>query len=93
MAGLSAEEFAAWVAASCQRSGVAVKVTDPASVRRVAVLLSGRAGAQPAAAGRSGSDAPGDVDAVRVESLPASLCGGVDGDVVDERSNDRDLAS
>jgi len=38
---LSADEVAAWVAASCAAQGLPVKVTDPGVVRRVAVLLGG----------------------------------------------------
>jgi hypothetical protein len=40
--GLTDEEVAAWVEASCAAQGVPVKVTDPAVVRSVCVLLGGR---------------------------------------------------
>ncbi len=38
---LSGEELAAFVAASCERCGVPVKVTDAAVLRVVATLLGG----------------------------------------------------
>lgn len=41
MAGLSNDELAAFVAASCARSGVPVHVTDAAVTTTVAVLLLG----------------------------------------------------
>ena len=41
MARLSGDELAAFVAASCERSAVPVKVTDPLVVRSVTVLLTG----------------------------------------------------
>lgn len=41
MARLSGDELAAFVAASCERSGVSVKVTDPWAVRTVTALLTG----------------------------------------------------
>lgn len=37
------DELAAWVAASCAAQGLQVKVTDPATLRRVGVLLTGSA--------------------------------------------------
>ncbi len=37
------DELAAWVAASCAAQGLQVKVTDPATLRRVSVLLTGSA--------------------------------------------------
>jgi hypothetical protein len=47
---LSAEVITAWVRASCELQGVAVRVTDPQVLGRVAVLLTGRAGASAARA-------------------------------------------
>ena len=44
MARLSGDELAAFVAASCERSAVSVKVTDPLVVRAVTVLLTGTPG-------------------------------------------------
>ena len=45
MARLSGDELAAFVATSCERSAVPVKVTDPLVVRSVTVLLTGMHGA------------------------------------------------
>jgi len=44
MARLSGDELAAFVAASCERSAVPLKVTDPLVVRSVRVLLTGTPG-------------------------------------------------
>lgn len=46
------DELAAWVAASCAAQGLGVKVTDPATLRRVGVLITGTA--MPAASCESG---------------------------------------
>ena len=43
LSALSAEDLAAWVAKSCAAQGVPVKVTDPAVLRQVGVLLTGQA--------------------------------------------------
>jgi len=43
LSGLSAEDLAVWVAKSCAAQGVPVKVTDPAVLRQVGVLLTGQA--------------------------------------------------
>lgn len=68
-------EIAAWVTASCQAQGVPVKVTDPAIIRHVGVLLGSapeRAGAQARSARTSplgvGSEAPLDLDAGGVKA-------------------------
>lgn len=37
---MSPEELAQWVAASCASQGVEVKVTDPAVLRQLGLLLS-----------------------------------------------------
>ena len=39
---LSQQELRAWVEASCAQQGVPVKVTDPAVIASVSVLLTGR---------------------------------------------------
>lgn len=59
---LTDEEIRRWVAASCQDQGVPLTVTDPSTVRQVAVLLTGRAASQPAerARGRQGRLQPPD---------------------------------
>jgi hypothetical protein len=72
MAGLSGEQLAAWVVASCERQGVPVKVTDSVVVSQVTVLLGGRAdgivsecawrkpaGRPPTQSRQSGSTRPG----------------------------------
>jgi hypothetical protein len=43
VAGLSEDALAAWVAASCARQGVALKVTDVAVIADVVSLLNGAA--------------------------------------------------
>ena len=55
MARLSEEALAAWVAASCEESGVPVFVTDPRVLRQVAVAVGGCGwgGAQARQRGRS----------------------------------------
>ena len=91
MARLSGEELAAFVVASCQRSGVAVKVTDALVVRSVTVLLTGNAsdaGASRRAAVRS--DPPHEIHPARVESSCSGLPG-ADGRVVEDRFDDRCL--
>lgn len=63
MARLTSEELAAWVAASCERHGVPVKVTDAAVVDQVAVLLTGQPARHAKRGGRRAvSDTPHDVD-------------------------------
>lgn len=47
MARLSGDELAAFVAASCERSAVPVKVTDALVLRSVTVLLTGTSIAEP----------------------------------------------
>lgn len=79
MAGLSFDELAAFVAASCERSAVPVKVRDPRVIRDVAVLLGGRAGRHDASAagGRpvpvtpASADPPGPDRTAGPETLPA----------------------
>lgn len=88
--------LAAWVAASCERHRVPVKVADPDALARVAVLL-GVADPQPAAVltlvrggAVVGSEPPDRVDAVGVE---AAGTGGAwaDHDVIEDRGDDRGL--
>ena len=81
MARLSGEELAAWVTASCARSGVPVRVTDQAVLGRVVVLLQGREG-------RPGSDTPDEIDAVGVNVSAPALVGRGDDDVVEDRFDD-----
>lgn len=65
MAGLSGDGLAAWVAASCERSGVPLKITDSKALHDVVVLLQGRdchRAAKRLVADRSGSDPPDEID-------------------------------
>lgn len=48
---LSPDELAAWVAASCERHGVPVKIADPGALAMVATLLQGRDSRMSALAG------------------------------------------
>ena len=93
MGGLSESEFAAWLAKSCARHGVPVKVTDPGSLRDVVVLLSGQAEAHGAsrAVGQARSDPPGDIDSGVIHAGPAGG-GGSDDHSIDQRANDRGLS-
>ena len=54
---VNAEQLAAWVEASCQAQGLPVRVTDPATVQTVRVLLVGGQGGHRAQA-RSASTGP-----------------------------------
>jgi hypothetical protein len=83
--GVSAEDVAAWLAASCAEQGVPVLVTDPRVLADVAALLS----AAPGLPGRGArsvrlSDAPDRSDPARVEGS-AALLPGVDDGVVEDR--------
>jgi hypothetical protein len=70
LAGLNGFDLGAFVAASCEASGVPVKVTDPGAVRAVVTLLSGTAGGSGVAApSQTRSDPPDEADPVRVERL------------------------
>ena len=70
MAGLTQDEFVAWVAASCQRSGVPLRIADSVAIHGVVVLLQGRdsrRAAQRLAADRTGSDPPDQIDSGRID--------------------------
>lgn len=90
---------AAWLAASCARSGVAVTVTDPSALRQISVLLGAETGERPRQAKRAAlprlrSLQPPDwLDALGVESISAREGGGLDDNVVDQRSHDGGLSS
>lgn len=82
-------DLAAWVAASCARHGVPVKVTDAGVISDVVVLV-GSGGGRPQAergARPAPSEPPDDVDSVRVELSGPTLAGG-DVGVVDDRRDD-----
>ena len=91
MAGLNREQLAAWVASTCERSGVPVFVTDPSALVQVGRLMRRRPG--PPARRASAEEGPGrpsqppvDLDAGRVDAAGShrSLA---DGDVVDQGSD------
>lgn len=85
------DEIAAWVAASCARQGVPVKVTDAAVVARAVTLLSGGALRPAASRARAGLQAPDGIDPVGVEGGSA-LGTGPDEGVVEHRGHDGVLA-
>jgi hypothetical protein len=94
MARLTRDELVAFVAASCARSGVPVRITDPVAVARVAVLLAGRdAGptAQRRAADRPASDPPNEIDPARIESSTTAFGGGDHG-MIEDGPHDRMLS-
>lgn len=78
--GLTGEALAAWVAASCERQGVPLRVADAGVVRRVAVLLGGaRPDAGEARTGRAPpSELPDDLDSVGVERASTRRAGADD---------------
>lgn len=95
VAGLSGEDFAAWVTASCVRHGVPVKVTDAVVVARTATLLSD--GAVRPAAKRTrvvvaGLQAPDGIGPVGVEFTGARRARG-DDEMVEHGGHDRVLAA
>jgi hypothetical protein len=92
MVRLSRDELAAWVASSCERSGVPVFVADPAALVRVGRLVGGRPGAPARRASaeeapRRQSQPPMDFYAGRIDAA-GSHGSGADGDVVDEGADD-----
>lgn len=90
MARLTKIELAAFVAASCVRSGVPLRVTDPIAIRQFAVLLAGRDAephAQRADGERAGSDSPNEIDTRRVQCAAATLDGS-DDCVIEQRAHD-----
>lgn len=85
--------LAVWVAASCARHGVPVKVTDAAVIARAVTLLSAgaiRPAAQRTRADRSGLQPPDRVGPVRVE-LTGTGDARPDDDVVEHSGHDRGL--
>ena len=92
--GLSPQEVAAFVEASCRRQGVPVKVTDAAVVGRVSALLRGGppgSGRSPERTDRPRSESPDGIDPGRVESSGSGGAGS-DHDVVEDRFDDGGLA-
>lgn len=85
------DRLGAWVAASCARHGVPVRVTDALVVARVAVLLGDTTTpARAPLAVVAGLQAPDRVGPVRVELAGARETGG-DHDVIDDGGDDRVL--
>jgi hypothetical protein len=81
----------AWVEASCAAQGLAVKITDSATLAQVAVLLGaapGKAGGRPA--GRPPLETPDGLESARVEPIQAATAG-ADDDVIEYSGNDRVL--
>ena len=86
MARLTGDDLAAFVAASCDRSGVPVKVTDRGAIGQVAVLL-GRGGSPALRGTARPSDSPGQIDPAGIESVAALLDGG-DGGAIEDGFDD-----
>jgi hypothetical protein len=82
--GVSAEDVAAWLAASCAEQGVLVLVTDPHVLADVAALLSAAPGSAERGRAVRRSDPPNRSDPARVEGS-AALLPGVDDGVVEDR--------
>ncbi|TFV65433.1 UNVERIFIED_ORG: hypothetical protein E4P37_10005 [Bacillus sp. AZ43] len=87
--GVTPEQVAAWLAASCAEQGLSVQVTDPHVLADVVALLSAQGGSGPArSAGRGrpaeASDPPDGSDSGRVQGATAALSG-VDDAVVEDR--------
>ncbi len=83
-------DLAAFVEASCERSGVPVKVSDSVVRDRVALLLSGRAVRGDAPASHGPSDPPAQINSVGVEDR-AAFVGPGDHGVVEDGFDDRVL--
>ena len=91
-------ELAAWVAASCRRHGVPVKVTDAGVIVQVAVLLgggtarSGSGGTTDRTERPTPSEPPHDVHPARVHRLGATFARS-DDNVVNEGFDDGVLSA
>lgn len=84
---LTADELAWWVAASCARHGVPVKVTDPLVLVRVAVLLSDDAAPNATRVVAARSEPPDGIDPVGVDRAGAEGAGSDNG-MVKQRTHD-----
>ncbi len=92
--GVDQFDLAAFVAASCKRHGVALKVADAGVQSQVALLLSGRAvrgAAQRDPDVRTESDPPDEIDPVGVEHATPNF-GRCDHDMVQNGPHDGVLA-
>src|SRR5687768_12452451 len=91
------KRVAEWLAASCARSGVAVKVSDPNALRQIGVLLRAEARDAPPQAKREARprpralQPPNGVDPLGVQGPVARDGGGSDDDVVDQGPDDGGL--
>lgn len=87
--------FDAWLAASCEESGVERKVTDATVLRNVGALLATAAGTRTArkrGRGRAAaSGAPDGPDPVEVEAAGAGGAG-LDSDVIEQGAHDGRLS-
>lgn len=87
-------DLAAFVRASCERQGVPVLVSDAGIVGQVSALLGGGAGGAarrtPGAPRPTSSEAPDDLDSVRIEHSAAQGWG--DDHSIDNGRNDGGLA-
>lgn len=82
----------AWVEASCAAQGLAVKITDSATLAQVAVLLGaapGKAGGRPA--GRQLSEAPDGLETAGIKRVQTATAR-ADDDMVKHGGDDRVLA-
>lgn len=96
--GLTPDELAAWVTASCVRHDVPVKVADSLVIGQVVALLTGKGEGGPGGPAKrrrdpapSPSDSPDRVDPVRIEAGPG-LGSRLDDGVVEEGGHDGVLA-
>lgn len=92
---MTPQELAAWVARSCEAQGVAVQVSDPATIAAVVVLLRGGAAGRSRAqrgstGGPPGSQPPKGPYPVGVEAAAGNL-GLVDDGVVQDGLDDGGL--
>lgn len=91
--GLTAEQIAAWVTASCAAQGVPVKVSDPVVIGQVRTLLTGAGSARLTRSGkrppRRRSEPPDRPNPIGIEP-PGD--GRTDDRVIEHRSDDRALA-
>jgi hypothetical protein len=95
--GPDRQAVAAWLAVSCARSGVAVKVTDPSVLRQIGVLLGAETGEQPRQAKRvalrrlRSLQPPDWLDTLGIEPISTTDGGRLDDDMVDQRPHNRGL--
>ncbi len=87
--GPDPQAVAAWLEASCSRSGLTVQVTDPLALRRIGALLGADPGERPPRAERAARprgralQPPDGLDPVGVQPGTPHVSGGLDDDVID----------